>query len=200
MYLDLCGIIPTYDEAMAFLDDAAPDKRTRLIDRLLADPRYAQHQADVWDMMLFGRNPPGYDADKRPGFQHWLRDAVRQEHGPTTRWVGELLQGRREHASSKAPPMFYVQYKNQPEDATRRSRRRFSACNCNVPAATIIRSRPGRSSTSTAWRRSSPGCEVVTVGKKDKLRTMYAIGEKNSGDMLFTGPAKNSSRAKRASR
>src|SRR5688572_13049668 len=46
VYLDLCGSIPAADEAKAFLDDSAPDKRAKLIDRLLADPRYGQAQAD----------------------------------------------------------------------------------------------------------------------------------------------------------
>src|SRR5688572_12559318 len=60
VYLDLIGAIPTYDETVAFLDSKDADKREKLIDRLLADPRYARQQADVWDMVLFGRNPPGY--------------------------------------------------------------------------------------------------------------------------------------------
>ena len=41
VYLDLVGTIPTADEATAFLDDTDPDKREKLIDRLLADPRFA---------------------------------------------------------------------------------------------------------------------------------------------------------------
>src|ERR1044071_1703847 len=61
-YLDLTGLVPTGDEAKAFLDDASPDKRAQLIDRLLASPRYGVHQADLWDMVYFGRRPPGYDS------------------------------------------------------------------------------------------------------------------------------------------
>src|SRR5579884_2955013 len=41
--LDLAGAIPSYDEARTFLADADPHKREKLIDRLLADPRYAAH-------------------------------------------------------------------------------------------------------------------------------------------------------------
>src|SRR4051812_37170479 len=36
--LDLTGKIPTAAEVRAFLDDPAPDKRTRLVDRLLESP------------------------------------------------------------------------------------------------------------------------------------------------------------------
>src|SRR4051794_20327536 len=38
LHLDLCGRIPTSAEARAFLADRGPDKRTALIDRLLASP------------------------------------------------------------------------------------------------------------------------------------------------------------------
>ena len=45
-YLDLAGRIPTMEEAKAFAADTAPDKRTRLVDRLLA----AEDFADYWAM------------------------------------------------------------------------------------------------------------------------------------------------------
>src|SRR6478735_5717834 len=61
IYLDLVGTIPTHEQAAKFLDDSSADKRTRLIEELLADPRYARHQAEVWDLVLFGRHPPGYE-------------------------------------------------------------------------------------------------------------------------------------------
>src|SRR5262249_11870913 len=44
--LDLIGVIPTYEATVAFLDSKDPAKREKLIDGLLADPRFAQHQAD----------------------------------------------------------------------------------------------------------------------------------------------------------
>src|SRR5262245_22646027 len=50
VYLDLVGTIPTYAETVAFLDSKEADKRAKLVDRLLADSRYAQHQSDVWDL------------------------------------------------------------------------------------------------------------------------------------------------------
>src|SRR5438045_8847363 len=39
-YLDLAGRIPTRAEAVAFLADPLPNKRRRLVARLLKDPRY----------------------------------------------------------------------------------------------------------------------------------------------------------------
>src|SRR5204863_149867 len=43
VYLDLVGTIPAADDAARFLDDTAADKRSKLIDWLLADPRFAAH-------------------------------------------------------------------------------------------------------------------------------------------------------------
>jgi len=56
-YLDLIGTIPTAAEARAFLDDRSPDKRTRLIDRLLGSPEHARFMANVFDVMLMERRP-----------------------------------------------------------------------------------------------------------------------------------------------
>src|SRR5687768_16551244 len=65
VYLDLAGTVPAYEEAKQFLDDADPGKRGKLIDRLLDDPRYALHQANVWDQVFFGRNPANGEATRK---------------------------------------------------------------------------------------------------------------------------------------
>ena len=46
--LDLTGLPPTSDEIQAFLDDKSADAYERLVDRLLASPRYAEQQARHW--------------------------------------------------------------------------------------------------------------------------------------------------------
>lgn len=51
-YLDLHGLIPTREQADRFLADPDPAKRARLVDALLADPRYGEHLADVWQGYL----------------------------------------------------------------------------------------------------------------------------------------------------
>src|SRR5262249_35519068 len=47
-YLDINGRIPRAADIHAFRADSSPDKRRRLIDQLLAEPRYAVHFANVW--------------------------------------------------------------------------------------------------------------------------------------------------------
>jgi len=41
VFLDTLGILPNADEARAFLDSTAPDKRDKLIDALLERDEYA---------------------------------------------------------------------------------------------------------------------------------------------------------------
>lgn len=71
--LDLNGIIPAGSQVSAFLDDDAADKRTQAVDRLLANPRWATHLANVWSRMLL----PAQAQSERPaevaGFTSWLR-------------------------------------------------------------------------------------------------------------------------------
>jgi hypothetical protein len=64
--LDLWGIIPTSAEARAFFEDQSPDKRTKLIDRLLASPRFARHMATTFDVMWVERQ-----TEKNIPFKDW---------------------------------------------------------------------------------------------------------------------------------
>src|SRR5262245_39412303 len=86
IHLDLAGTLPTHDEVKRFLEDRDPDKRAKWIDKLLADPRFALHQADVWDQVLFGRNPPNGDISRdRKVFKQWLADQF-AGNVPYDRW------------------------------------------------------------------------------------------------------------------
>src|SRR5262249_36312882 len=78
IYLDLIGTIPTYEETVQFLKDTSADKRAKLIDKLLDDPRYAQQQAAVWDQVLLGRRPNNEVATRRNTFRAWLVDQFSQ--------------------------------------------------------------------------------------------------------------------------
>jgi hypothetical protein len=46
--LDLTGIPPTPEEAAAFVNDSSPDAYEKVVDRLLASPRYAEMRAMHW--------------------------------------------------------------------------------------------------------------------------------------------------------
>lgn len=46
--LDLTGLPPTLEEVERFLADRSPDAYERLVDRLLASPRFGEHFALEW--------------------------------------------------------------------------------------------------------------------------------------------------------
>lgn len=48
VYLDITGKPPAAEVTKAFLHDSSPDKRARLVDKLLASPEYGQHFAERW--------------------------------------------------------------------------------------------------------------------------------------------------------
>lgn len=186
VYLDLVGTIPTHEEARTFLDNASTEKRAALIDRLLDDPRFAQHQSEVWDMVLFGRNPPGYGTDKRAAFQEWLRDQF-AKNTPYDQWVRTILRAEGNTVDNGAP-MYFVQYRNQPEDATEAVTQTFLGVQLQCARC---HDHPFETWTQLDFYGSAAffaRLRVVEVGKKDKL-AMYAIGERNTGEVLFTGPA-----------
>ncbi len=73
--LDLTGLPPTPEEADAFLADPAADAFERLVDRLLASPRYGERMA--WDWMEASRyaDSNGYQGDGERTMWPW-RDWV----------------------------------------------------------------------------------------------------------------------------
>jgi hypothetical protein len=71
-YLDACGILPTPDEARAFLADARPDKRAKLIDALLERPEYADFWTLKWSD-VFRSSRKAIQVKGVHVFQHWLR-------------------------------------------------------------------------------------------------------------------------------
>lgn len=73
IHLDLHGTVPTIEQVKRFLADTVPDKRARLVDSLLADARYGQHLADLWQGYLI--SPLADDQNKRAErFSRWLAE------------------------------------------------------------------------------------------------------------------------------
>jgi hypothetical protein len=88
-FLDVIGRLPTAEEARAFLADAAPDKRARLIDRLLERPEYADFWANKWADLL-RPNPYRVGIKAVYSLDAWLRDCFRRNL-PYDQFVRELL-------------------------------------------------------------------------------------------------------------
>jgi hypothetical protein len=91
--LDICGTLPTPDEVKAFVADSQPDKRARLIDRLLDRPEYASYFALKWGDILRNRGRGYGTSQQRPGtalFAGWIRDSL-AANVPYDRFVTEIL-------------------------------------------------------------------------------------------------------------
>lgn len=69
--LDLTGLPPTPDEVAAFVKDKAPGAYERLVDRLLASPRYGEHMAARWLDMARYADSNGFQSDTSRQMWHW---------------------------------------------------------------------------------------------------------------------------------
>jgi hypothetical protein len=91
-YLDLLGLLPTADEARAFVNDQRRDKRTRLIDTLLRRPEFADFWALKWADLL--RNEEKVlDTKGVQAFHRWIRQGV-ADNKPVDQFVREILTAR----------------------------------------------------------------------------------------------------------
>jgi hypothetical protein len=97
--LDFSGRIPTEAAARLFLDDSSLDKRQKLVDSLLASPRYAERMADLFNVMLMERR--GEDAEWRA----WLARSF-AENKPWNQLVHELLDPDAENEAARASAYF----------------------------------------------------------------------------------------------
>lgn len=88
-YLDSIGLLPTREEALAFLADTAPDKRERLMDRLLVRPEFAEHWTLKWSDLLRNEekvlDPKGVDL-----FYGWIRESIATGK-PLDQFVREMV-------------------------------------------------------------------------------------------------------------
>jgi hypothetical protein len=88
-YLDTLGVLPMVAEAKEFLADASPDKRARLIDRLLERPEYVDYWSYKWsDLLLVSTKKL-----KGPAvwaFSNWVRQAV-EMNKPWDQFAREIV-------------------------------------------------------------------------------------------------------------
>ncbi len=91
-HLDLLGLLPTADEARAFLADARKDKRTRLIHELLERNEFAEFWALKW-ADLFRNEEKTIDRKGVQGFHGWIAAALR-ENQPVDQFVREIIAAR----------------------------------------------------------------------------------------------------------
>jgi hypothetical protein len=93
---DLTGLPPTPDEVAAFVADTRPDAWERVIDRLLASPRYGEKWGRFWLDLVRYADTNGFerDGDKPDAWKYrdWVVQAFNDDK-PYDRFVLEQLAG-----------------------------------------------------------------------------------------------------------
>jgi len=86
-YLDAVGRIPTIEEALAFVEDTAPDKRAKLIDRLLDSEDYVKRWSYYFEDLFRAGNRM---ASGKNLFHFWIEEWLELDR-PYNEVVTELL-------------------------------------------------------------------------------------------------------------
>jgi hypothetical protein len=113
---DLTGTIPTAEAARAFLADADPARRAKLIDQLLASHGYARRMAQFFDVMLMERRA---DAKvPRAGWEDYLRESF-AANKPYDALVREILSADGTDAKTRPAAKFLLDRDLEPNLVTR---------------------------------------------------------------------------------
>jgi hypothetical protein len=126
LYLDLTGAIPSADRARAFLADRSADKRTKLIDKLLASPEHVRRLALVFDVMLMERR-----ADRFVPHAVW-HEYLRSSFAANKPWdqlAREILSGDGTDPKKRAQAKFLLERNAEPNLVTRDISRLFLGTN-----------------------------------------------------------------------
>jgi hypothetical protein len=94
VYLDTIGLLPSPADLNAFDADQSPDKREKLVHRLLSDDRrYAEHWLSFWnDLLRNDYKGTGYIDGGRKQITAWLFNALKTNM-PYDQFVRELVTG-----------------------------------------------------------------------------------------------------------
>ncbi len=89
--LDITATLPTAEESRAFADDKDPEKRAKLVDRLIEKPEYASYFAVKWADILRNKRE-GKQAYQRGtySFHDWIRENLEQ-NTPYDKFVRGIL-------------------------------------------------------------------------------------------------------------
>jgi hypothetical protein len=90
VYLDLIGRVPRVAEVRDFLDDKAPDKRGKVIERLLNHPQFVEHFTTTWRHVVAPQANDFQAIFQARNFETWLRDQFRRGV-PYDKMVRDLL-------------------------------------------------------------------------------------------------------------
>jgi hypothetical protein len=126
--LDLIGRVPTVAEVRAFLADPAPDRRARLVDRLLASPAHDRHMATVWRRAWLPQADAPAFARLADGFEDWVELRLR-DRVPYDRIAREAITRVVEEGVGVSPAAFRTAAEHKPENLAANVSRAFLGVN-----------------------------------------------------------------------
>ena len=89
--LDTVGLIPSEDEIAVFMKDSKSERRSKAIERLLADERWADHWVSYWqDVLAENPNILKGKLNNTGAFRFWIHEAL-QDNLSMDRFVTELV-------------------------------------------------------------------------------------------------------------
>jgi len=90
--LDVVGVVPTEKEISDFLNDRSTDRRTKVIDRLLLDSRWADHWMGYWlDVLAENPNLINPTLNNTGPFRWWLHESL-LDNKPLDLFATELIR------------------------------------------------------------------------------------------------------------
>ena len=95
VHLDLTGIPPTVGDVDAFLADESPDAYKKVVEQLLASPRYGEHWARQWLDLARYADSNGFQADQLReswAYRDWVINAMNADM-PFDQFTIEQLAG-----------------------------------------------------------------------------------------------------------
>ncbi len=110
--LDIVGVLPTAEQARAFIGDNDPGKRAKLVDELLEHPGYADLWAGRWADLL-RPNPQRVGVKSVYLLDEWLRDSFRRNK-PYDRMVREIVTAQ--GSTHRYGPVVVFRDRRKPED------------------------------------------------------------------------------------
>ncbi|MCS7159055.1 MAG: DUF1549 and DUF1553 domain-containing protein [Gemmatales bacterium] len=105
VYLDLLGRLPNVEETRGFLASSDPYKREKLVDKLLADPQFAEFWSRKWMDVLLA-NQKRLPKDVLLGLHRWWQKHLHQGT-PFDEMVRELLTAQG-HTLENPPAAFFT--------------------------------------------------------------------------------------------
>ena len=178
--LDLNGMTPTGPEAKAFLDDPAPDKRQKLIEKLLASPRFVRHLVNTFDVMLMERRADAHVPS--PEWQKYLYESF-LANKPYDQLVREIIATDGVDPATRPAAKFFLDRTAEPNLVTRDIGRLFFGRDLQCAQC---HDSPLVNDFLQSDYYGVQAFVVRTVMFNDVAAKKQFLGEKADGDVAFT--------------